>query len=57
MLENSLSFSNEQPAHQPFNGIAALQAHLDQRKVVEVYVDGKSTNMPSLPTSCTAVAR
>lgn len=52
MLRPIHSHANKPAAGQPFNGIVAMQEHLDQRKRVEDYVQGQSTNFPKVPTSC-----
>jgi len=45
---------NEQIRAQPFNGIRAIQAHLDQRARIEDYVNGKLQEPLNVPTTCHA---
>ncbi len=37
---------------QQFNGIFAIQAHLEQRSRIEEYVEAKSRDVINFPTSC-----
>lgn len=39
-------------AAKPFNAIRAIQAHFDQRERIENYVNGKSNELPNMPTTC-----
>lgn len=46
------SFHTMHPAAQPFNGIVAMQEHLDQRQEVEGYVNGRTMLAPRVVTNC-----
>ncbi len=35
-----------------FDGVRAIQAHIDQRFQIEAYVQGHSTDKPELPAEC-----
>lgn len=52
MLCQFHSYANKSAAGQPFNGIVAMQEHLDQRRRVEDYVEGQSKILPNVPTTC-----
>ncbi len=46
--------SDEQSTSRFFNGIGAIQAHLDQRSRIEDYVRGESQAKPDMPMYCHA---
>jgi hypothetical protein len=39
-------------AAKSFNAIRAIQAHFDQRDRIDDYVNGKSEEIPNMPTTC-----
>jgi hypothetical protein len=45
---------DEHSASRFFNGIGAIQAHLDQRSRIEDYVNGESQAKPDVPMYCHA---
>lgn len=52
MLNRFHTYASTHPAAQPFNGILAMQEHLDHRQQVESYVSGASRIAPHVPTNC-----
>ena len=52
MLNQFRGYMVTHAAARPFNGIMAMQEHLDHCKRVEDYVNGQSRNLPHVPTTC-----
>ena len=52
MVNRFHSYANTHAAAQPFNGILAMQEHLEQCQLVESYVSGRSRITPHVPTNC-----
>ncbi len=52
MTNRFQTYHSSHPAAQPFNGIVAMQEHLDHRQQVESYVNGRLMIAPRVPTNC-----